>query len=212
MYVIPFLLGESALRRQDWTKAAEQLQRCLELNPNFDNAMSGLARALAKLGHVDDAKKWLNKALQSNPQNYRAWYQIGLLAASDPPAAQSAYEKAIAIQPNFPPGQRELGLLHFRQKHYAEAVARLERAAELGIKDAPLFNFLGIAYSRTGQVRRAVESYRKAIAEDPDLAEAHLNLAYAYQTLKQPVVAGTEYKTACRLQKNFCQYVPENRP
>src|SRR5205814_2538244 len=52
MYVIPFLLGESALRRQDWAKAAEQLQRCLELNPSFDNAMTGLATALAKLERV----------------------------------------------------------------------------------------------------------------------------------------------------------------
>src|SRR3984893_18065775 len=75
IYVIPFLLGESALRRQDWEHAADQLQRCLELNPNFDNAMTGLARALAKLGRVDEAKSWLNRALQSNPQNYRAWYQ-----------------------------------------------------------------------------------------------------------------------------------------
>ena len=41
IYVIPFLLGESALRRQNWDRAAEQLQRCLELNPNFDNAMTG---------------------------------------------------------------------------------------------------------------------------------------------------------------------------
>jgi arylsulfatase A-like enzyme len=44
IYVIPFLLGESALRRQNWEHAADQLQRCLELNPNFDNAMTGLAQ------------------------------------------------------------------------------------------------------------------------------------------------------------------------
>jgi choline-sulfatase len=213
IYVIPFLLGESALRRQNWERAADQLQRCLQLNPNFDSAMTGLARALSKLGRVDDAKGWLRKALENNPENYRAWYQIGLLAAvNDPAAAQSAYEKAVAIQPNFPAGQRDLGILHFRQQNYAKAAAHLERAAELGIKDAPLYNFLGIAYSRTGRVRRAVESYRNALAADPDLAEAHLNLAYAYQTLKQPVAARTEYETACRLQKNFCQYLPGNRP
>src|SRR5260221_21428 len=105
IYVIPFLLGESALRRQNWERAADQLQRCLALNPNFDNAMTGLARGLAKLGRVDEAKNWLNKALQSNPQNYRAWYQSGLLdAGSNPPAALSAFEKTIAIQPNFSAG------------------------------------------------------------------------------------------------------------
>ncbi len=209
MYVIPFLLGESALRRQDWAKAAEQLQRCLELNPNFDNAMTGLARALAKLGRVDDAKNWLNKALQSNPQNYRAWYQIGLLAAgNDPVAAQSAYEKAIAIQPNFPPGQRELGMLLFRQKKYAAAVPRLEKAIALGLEDAHLHNFLGICYDRTNRTSKAVREYQRALALDPKLAEAHLNLAYAYQLLRQPKTALAEYKTACQLDERFCKFVP----
>src|SRR5208282_4569624 len=79
IYVIPFMLGESALRRQNWAGAATLLQRCLELNPNFDNAMTGLALALAKLGRVDEARAWLQKAIQSNPENYRAWYQVGLL-------------------------------------------------------------------------------------------------------------------------------------
>jgi hypothetical protein len=61
IYVIPFLLGESALRRESWERAADQLQRCLDINPNFDNAMTGLARALAKLGRVAEAKRWLQK-------------------------------------------------------------------------------------------------------------------------------------------------------
>jgi Flp pilus assembly protein TadD len=186
MYVIPFMLGESALRHQNWERAAEDLQRCLQLNPNFDNAMTGLARALAKLGRVDEAKSWLRKALESNPENYRAWYETGLFEAANDPAAAQA--------------------------NYAQAAAHLQRAAELGIKDAPLYNFLGIAYSRTGRVQQAVESYRKALAADPDLADAHLNLAYAYQTLSQPGAARTEYETACRLQKDFCQYVPGDRP
>ena len=208
MYVIPFLLGESALRRQDWAKAAEQLQRCLVLNPNFDNAMTGLAKALAKLGRADDAKNWLNQAVQSNQQNYRAWYQLGLLAANDPAAARPAYEKSVAIQPNFPPGQRELGMLLFQQKDYSTATLHLEKAIALGLEDAPLHNFLGICYARTKQSLRAVREYQRALALDPNLAEAHLNLGYAYQLLYQPKAALAEYRTACRLEERFCKFVP----
>src|SRR5579863_6821777 len=99
IYIIPFLLGETAVRNEKWAEAADQLQRCLKLNPNFDNAMTGLARALAKLGRADEAKGWLQKATSSNPQNYRAWYETGLLdAGSDPGAALSAYQKAVAVQ------------------------------------------------------------------------------------------------------------------
>ena len=211
IYVIPFLLGESALRRQDWPKAAEQLQRCLDLNPNFDNAMTGMARALAKLGRANEANNWLDKAVQSNPQNYRAWYQIGLLA-DDPVTAQSAYEKATMIQPNFPPGQRELGMLLFQQKNYAAAALRLEKAIALGLEDAPLRNFLGICYSRTNHLEKAILSYQAALKLDPKLADGHLNLAYALQRIGKLRQAQLEYAAACKFESKYCELVPKSKP
>jgi arylsulfatase A-like enzyme/Flp pilus assembly protein TadD len=205
IYVIPFLLGESALRRQDWDRAAEQLQRCLALNPNFDNAMTGLALALAKLGRVDDAKSWLQKARQIDPENYRAWYQAGLLdVRSDPPAALSAFQKAIAIQPNFAPGQRETGMGLYQQKDYAGAATHLEKALSLGLEDARLHNILGICYSQTNRIATAVREHQRAIELDPKLAEAHLNLAYDYQRLGKISQARAEYATACKLEAKFC--------
>jgi arylsulfatase A-like enzyme/Flp pilus assembly protein TadD len=210
IYVIPFLLGESALRRQNWEKAAGQLHRCLELNPNFDNAMTGLARALTKLGRVDEAKTWLNKALQSNPQNYRAWYETGLLdAAANPAVALSSYRKAIAIQPNFSPGQRELGLALFQQKDYAAAAAHLEKAIALGLDDAHIRNFLGICYSQTNRMPESIHSYQVALKLDPKLAEAHLNLAYELRRAGKISQARAEHQAACQLEAKFCAQVPK---
>lgn len=209
MYVIPFLLGESALRRQDWRRAADQLQRCLDLNPNFDNAMTGLARALSKLGRMQEAKGWLQKAQQSNPQNYRAWYEMGLLEdSSNAVVAQTLYERAVSIQPNFPPGQRELGIIFFRQKNYSAAAPHLEKAIALGLEDARLHNFLGICYGHTNRTVKAVREYQRAIELDPNLAEAHLNLGFAHQVLHHPVPALEQYKAACRLDPQFCKFVP----
>jgi arylsulfatase A-like enzyme/Flp pilus assembly protein TadD len=214
IYVIPFLLGESALRRQNWEKAAAQLHRCLELNPNFDNAMTGLALALLKLDRVDEAKTWLQKALQSNPQNYRAWYQLGLLDAksktkTDSAAALFSYRKAIAIQPNFSPGQRETGMALYQQKDYTGAAIHLEKAMSLGLEDARLHNFLGICYSQTNRMSKAVREHELAIKLDPNLAEAHLNLGYAYQRLGKNTGARAEYATACKLEAKFCAAVPK---
>ena len=161
----------------------------------------------------EEAKQWARNALKYNPQNYRAWYELGFIEAkADKETAIADYEKAVAIQGNFAPLRRDLGLLYFQQQNYAEAVKHLTKAAELGMKEAQLWNVLGIAYSHSNRLAKAVESYKRALKLDPDLAEAHLNLAYAYETLQHPVVARTEYETACRLQKNFCQYVPGNHP
>jgi Flp pilus assembly protein TadD len=80
----------------------------------------------------------------------------------------------------------------------------LNRAIQLGLGDARLNNFLGIAYTETGQLALAVKSLREAIHQDPNLAEAHLNLGFAYQKLRRPAAAKNEYDVACRLQSRFC--------
>jgi Tfp pilus assembly protein PilF len=99
-------------------------------------------------------------------------------------------------------------MLQFHQENYSDAAAELEHAIRLGLHAPTLYNFLGIAYSRTNRLALAVGSYRQALKLDPQLAEAHLNLAYAYQRLKKPTAAKTEYNAACQLEKKYCKFVP----
>jgi len=209
MYIVPFMLGEAAARERRWEEAAVAFQNCLQLNPNFDQAMTGLARALIYLGRVDGAKQWCQKALKFNPQNYRAWYQLGFIESkTDPKAAIADYEKAVSIQANFAPLRRDLGVAHFEQQNYAEAAKNLARATELGVNEATIYNFLGISYSRMNQLPKAAESYKRALRLEPQLADAHLNLAYAYQKMSQIKAAQKEYETACALQEKYCRFVP----
>jgi arylsulfatase A-like enzyme/Tfp pilus assembly protein PilF len=209
MYVPHFMLGEAALRDRDWQTASDELQKCLALNEHFDEAMTALARARDGLGDTAGASQWLDRALQENPRNYRAWYELGFFRArTDPATAADAFGKALAIEPEFALVRRDLGMLQLQQKDYASAADNLGRAVELGIVDARTYNFLGISYSRTDRLPQAVAAYKKALAADPNLAEAHLNLAYAYTRQGQPAKAKPEYAAACRLQASFCQYVP----
>jgi arylsulfatase A-like enzyme/Flp pilus assembly protein TadD len=210
MYLIPFLFGEAQLRASDWSGAEESLLRCLKLNPDFDQAMTALARALHQQNKNDEARQWVDKALQLNPRNLKAWYQKGWMSVgSDPTAAADAFEKALTIQPSFAMAHRDLGMVLLQQKRFPEAASHLEKAAELGLGQPRLYNFLGIAYSQSGHFGSAVGVYKKALAKDPDYAEAHLNLSYAYQKLKRPGEAKTEYQTACKLDAKLCQYRPE---
>jgi choline-sulfatase len=208
MYVVPFMLGEAANKQHKWEQGALEFQKCLELNPYFDQAMTGMAQALANLGDASEAKQWVEKALQYNPQNFRGWYELGHIEAkSDPAAAIAAYERAVAIQPNFPLARRDLGMMYIQQKRYGKAAVQLSKAAKLGLEEAPVFNYLGIAYSQTSRQERAIESYQKALKLDPTLAEAHLNLGFAYEKLRREQEAKQEYDEACRLSERMCQLV-----
>jgi arylsulfatase A-like enzyme/Tfp pilus assembly protein PilF len=208
MYLVPFMLGEARNRKQDWPKAETEFKKCLELNPNFDQAMTGLSRALLYQNKDDEARQWARNALKYNPQNYRAWYQLGFIdSKTDKQAAIADYEKALAIQGNFAPLRRDLGLLYFQQQNYPEAAKHLAKAAELGMNEARLYNALGICYDRTGHLSNAVKSYLEAIQLDDNLAEAHLNLAYAYEQLSRKTLATEEYRRACQLKQSFCDLV-----
>ncbi len=212
MYIVPFMLGEAAARAQKWEEASAAFQKSLELNPKFDQAMTGRANALFRQGDVEGATSWLQRALQYNPRNFRAWYELGSLQGkTDKVAAASAFRKSVAIQPNFAFGWRDLGALQVEQKNYGEAAQSLSRAVELGLREAKLFNFLGIAYSRTGRQKKAITAYRRAIDVDPQLAEAHLNLGYAYEQTHRLAQARKEYQEACRLRVQFCPVVREKQ-
>lgn len=211
-YIIPFMLGEAALRQKLWERAASDLQECLRLNPSFDQAMTSLARALYQKGDVTGAQGWVDKALKQNPDNYRAWYELGLIdTASDKSAAIAAFEKSISIQPNFAMSRRDLGMLQFHQQNYSEATTHLAKAIELGLHAPTLYNFLGIAYSRSDRLQDAVASYQSALKLDPKLAEAHLNLAYAFQRMGQSATARAQYVAACKLEDKYCKFVPEHK-
>jgi Tfp pilus assembly protein PilF len=208
MYVVPFILGEAALGAQEWDQASDELTKCLQLNPHFDQAMLGLARALIFQGRDTEAKKWAQQAIQYNPENYRAWYQMGFIdSRTDKQAAIADYEKAVSIQGNFAPLRRDLGILLYEQKQYADAAKHLGKAVELGMDDAPLYNFLGISYSRSKQFSQAIASYKEALKRDPALAEAHLNLGFAYEQLNQKSLADREYQRACGLKPDVCQII-----
>jgi len=212
MHIVPFLLGEAALAQQKWNEASIQFKKCLDLNPNLDQAITGLTRALIYSGNWDEAKLWVEKALKINPQNSRAWYALGVIESRvDKKAAIADYEKAVSMQGNFAPLRRDLGLLQFQQQNYAEAAKHLSKAVELGVSDAIVFNSLGISYSRTNRLLRAVDSYKKALELNPKLAEAHANLAYAYQRLNRTGAAREENDKACKLDQRLCQPVPERK-
>ena len=67
-----------------------------------------------------------------------------------------------------------------------------------------IYNVLGIAYSRTNQLAKAVESYKRALALNSTLTEAHVNLGAAYERLNQADLAKKEYIAACKLETKFC--------
>ncbi len=119
------------------------------------------------------------------------WFEHALgLEATKPDEACVAYRRALDIDPADCDAYVNLGrLLHERgqlQESHAVYRAGLDRCGA----DATLLFNLGVLQEDLDQPKHAADSYRAALDAEPDLADAHFNLARlcANQGLQQEAV------------------------
>ena len=93
-----------------------------------------------------------------------------------------------------PPGPRALldGQKLVEHGRYAEAIARLKTATTLLSTNGEAWNYLGLAYHKAGQPAEAAEAYKKALAYDQNLVEAHYNLGCLMLEQNRPELAKSE--------------------
>ena len=93
------------------------------------------------------------------------------LAAGSPPADEkktkrpSAYDEGVALV--------DAG-------HYAEAREKLESAARQSPRDPDVLNMLAYSQRKSGQIERAIATYKRALELRPRFPQAHEYLAEAY--------------------------------
>jgi tetratricopeptide (TPR) repeat protein len=105
------------------------------------------------------------------------------LEETDPDGARAAYEASLAADPHHAEARVNLGrLLHIAGRlAEAEAIYRSHQKAE------PLLIFnLAVLLEDLHREADAIAAYREALALDPELADAHFNLARLYDRAQNP--------------------------
>ncbi len=105
------------------------------------------------------------------------------LEDTDPDGARAAYEACLAADPHHVEARINLGrLLHIRGRlDEAERIYRSANEAE------PLLAFnLAVLLEDLDRELDAIVAYREALALDPQLADAHFNLARLYERARDP--------------------------
>jgi Flp pilus assembly protein TadD len=96
-------------------------------------------------------------------------------------------KEAIALAPDDGYSFFVLGQIKFRQDKFDEALDALGKAAKLEPLSAPIHNLLGLTLGQKGMRVPAETALRKAIQLDPNLGDAHNNLAVIYLTQQPPL-------------------------
>src|SRR3984893_17673137 len=105
------------------------------------------------------------------------------LEASDPEGARAAYEACLEADPHHVEAMINLG----RLLHIAGRLEEAERVYRSAGKPEPLLVFnLAVLLEDLDREPDAIVAYREALALDPQLADAHFNLARLYERARNP--------------------------
>ena len=151
------------------------------------------------------AETLLKKAIEKDPNNYQAWFDLGFvlnhLTRTDESIA--AYRKSVAAKPDVFESNLNLGLMLARANN-PEAEPFLRAATTLTPTAHPAEGkaraWLALAHSlENKKPDDALEAYRKASELTPQDPEPHLSAALLHERQKEFSDAETEYKKAMAL-------------
>lgn len=108
-------------------------------------------------------------------------------------AAKKHLEQVFVLNPNEYDALVLSASIHLTQGHTQEAIAQYRRIL-LFNSEALLYNNLGLAYELAREYDKAIESFKRAIEQSPDHANAILNLADAYTLSHQSHKAKALYQ------------------
>jgi predicted O-linked N-acetylglucosamine transferase (SPINDLY family) len=96
-----FNAGNAAWRYQNWVGALAEYDAALGMEPAFELAMLGRARALVRLGQWLPAREAFAGLLRTHPQQYSGWLEAGHLCRQmgELQQAAGAYQRAIDVAP-----------------------------------------------------------------------------------------------------------------
>ncbi|MBN2701095.1 MAG: tetratricopeptide repeat protein [Methylohalobius sp. ZOD2] len=160
-------------------QAVEAYQTAVVIDSNLAAAHYALGVAQFRLGDHTGAVTELRKAGELEPENPLPHLELAriYLNLQKPTDALTSVGEALRIQP----GLLEAGLLRgdilSAQGNVAQAEATYTQLAERHPKSAAPRLHLAMLYQQLGRREGAIDSYRSAIAIDPQLAPAYNNLA-----------------------------------
>lgn len=134
--------------------AIQHYQQALLASPQYAQAHYNLGVAYADMNEIGKAKSWYEKCLKYNPSHVEAWCNLGVLHKNQGniDLAIQAYEQALSLNPNYQLAKGNL------------ALTLCEKGTLMKKTDRNMARLL----------------YKKSLALQPSLADAHYNLGVLY--------------------------------
>jgi len=170
---VNFFLGVSYFGQNDLVQAIRSFEQELATARPHPRCRYYLALTLQSAGRVDEAIAQLDRAVEENPKNLDALYQLARIHKN---ASLQAIEKLKAQDPDSFQLHALMGELHADEERYPEAIKEYEAALAKRPDATGIHYAVGVAYWAQHQMDAAKKEFTEALKESPNDAVTNLYL------------------------------------
>jgi tetratricopeptide (TPR) repeat protein len=146
----------------------------------------------------------MNDMLEMYPRDKHLLYLAGnwLMGENGNDQAQRLFEKALAIDKNFPAALNDLAYVEGRNRQFDKAFVAMDRYVVLLPKEPNPQDSYGELLRMAGNFEGSLQHYRAALKIDPDFVTSQLGLGDTYALMGNQEQARVEYDKAIRFAHN----------
>lgn len=192
-----------------YEEAIQELEKALNIDPNFTLARNNLEIILKKSGKLESKVKELAHHIEVEPFD-----EIKTLELADTYRKLNRYSQAIIYYRkvlDFNPGSYEahfgLGITLKYLGKYDDALEEVKKSLEIKISPEG-YRLLGEIYFNKGIIDLAIKNFQEAIMLDPSSAETHFFLGFALGEKGMHKEGREEIKKAIQLNPALAQFEP----
>lgn len=170
--------SEQAISEKDLLNAAlEDLNRAIELNPNFAKAYMNRGSLYGLLERWDDALLDFNRAIELDPKLVPSYVYRGYIFGfrTEFESALQDLDQAVSLDEQNSTTYYIRATVYQKQKQWDNALQDINRAIEIDPNSAEHYILRGNLYSNyLAQIDKAETDYNQAISLEPDLSKTSL--------------------------------------
>jgi tetratricopeptide (TPR) repeat protein len=146
----------------------------------------------------------MNDLLEMYPRDKHLLYLAGnwLVGEEGNEQAQRFFEKALALDKNFPAALNDLAYVDARNRNFAKAFAAMDRYVALLPSEPNPQDSYGELLRMAGNFEGSLHHYRAALKIDPDFVTSQAGLGDTYALMGNQEQARIEYDKAIRFAHN----------
>ena len=196
------LLAAAAADAGQLEEGLRWTQRAIAADPASASPHFVAGRLWQGAGRLPEAESSYRRAVELQPQHARAHNNLGsvLHMQGRLEAALTAYRRALDLDPGLPQANQNYASIVRDTGALARAADRLPAATPRAHpNDAMAFNDLGNTLRELGRHDEALAAYARALALDPDLAEAHFSRSFVQLLLGDYAAGWKDYEWRWRI-------------